>query len=267
MISVVDASIAVKWVIPEVLSDKADRVRDGRRRRPRPGSPARRSGQCPLAEDGGQGDLPPRGRRRLRAHHTTAGSTCGPQGHSCRGRSTSPGAWIIRSTTVYISPWRSASTRPWSPPIIASSTGSPPGSSGCPSSISAPSDSTRDRSRRTGLGQVRRTRNSLTAAGPRGGHRDRSWSFSRLCYPPQGLGWCSDLVSTLRTANADKIAGTKNAGEGTRERSRSVRDRGIATKAPGPPPKQAQNRGAPRLSRGAPSAGGLRGPFEAPHLQ
>ena len=26
---VVDASIAVKWVIPEVLSDKADRVRDG----------------------------------------------------------------------------------------------------------------------------------------------------------------------------------------------------------------------------------------------
>lgn len=26
---VVDASIAVKWVIPEVLSDRADRVRDG----------------------------------------------------------------------------------------------------------------------------------------------------------------------------------------------------------------------------------------------
>ncbi len=26
---VVDASVAVKWVIPEVLSDKADRVRDG----------------------------------------------------------------------------------------------------------------------------------------------------------------------------------------------------------------------------------------------
>jgi predicted nucleic acid-binding protein len=26
---VVDASIAVKWVIPEILSDKADRVRDG----------------------------------------------------------------------------------------------------------------------------------------------------------------------------------------------------------------------------------------------
>ena len=26
---VVDASIAVKWVIPEVLSDAADRVRDG----------------------------------------------------------------------------------------------------------------------------------------------------------------------------------------------------------------------------------------------
>ena len=26
---VVDASIAVKWVIPEVLSDKADRIRDG----------------------------------------------------------------------------------------------------------------------------------------------------------------------------------------------------------------------------------------------
>jgi len=26
---VVDASIAVKWVIPEVLSDEADRVRDG----------------------------------------------------------------------------------------------------------------------------------------------------------------------------------------------------------------------------------------------
>ena len=26
---VVDASIAVKWVIPEVLSDNADRVRDG----------------------------------------------------------------------------------------------------------------------------------------------------------------------------------------------------------------------------------------------
>jgi predicted nucleic acid-binding protein len=25
---VVDASIAVKWVVPEVLSDKADRVRD-----------------------------------------------------------------------------------------------------------------------------------------------------------------------------------------------------------------------------------------------
>ena len=29
MIWVVDASIAVKWVIPEVLSDKADRVRTG----------------------------------------------------------------------------------------------------------------------------------------------------------------------------------------------------------------------------------------------
>jgi hypothetical protein len=26
---VVDASIAVKWVIPEVLSDQADRIRDG----------------------------------------------------------------------------------------------------------------------------------------------------------------------------------------------------------------------------------------------
>jgi predicted nucleic acid-binding protein len=26
---VVDASVAVKWVIPEVLSDEADRVRDG----------------------------------------------------------------------------------------------------------------------------------------------------------------------------------------------------------------------------------------------
>lgn len=26
---VVDASVAVKWVIPEVLSDAADRVRDG----------------------------------------------------------------------------------------------------------------------------------------------------------------------------------------------------------------------------------------------
>ncbi len=26
---VVDASIVVKWVIPEVLSDEADRVRDG----------------------------------------------------------------------------------------------------------------------------------------------------------------------------------------------------------------------------------------------
>ncbi len=26
---VIDASIAVKWVIPEVLGDEADRVRDG----------------------------------------------------------------------------------------------------------------------------------------------------------------------------------------------------------------------------------------------
>ena len=29
MIWVIDASIAVKWVIPEVLSDRADRVRAG----------------------------------------------------------------------------------------------------------------------------------------------------------------------------------------------------------------------------------------------
>ena len=48
---VVDSSVAMKWFVPEALSDQALRLLDGDHRAPRPGPPHSRVWQRPLEED------------------------------------------------------------------------------------------------------------------------------------------------------------------------------------------------------------------------